>query len=95
MVCWRVLISGGVQGVGFRFHTQEQATRLKLKGFVRNLDDGRVEIVAAGDLGNLEELVTWAKMGPTAAKVKKVEVSEMKEGIPDEPFHIRRDGGKF
>ena len=95
MVCRRLLISGRVQGVGFRYHAHEEAKRLKLRGFVRNLEDGRVEIVATGDIKSLEELISWSRKGPPTAKVKEVYVSEMTEGIPEEPFYIRRDGRKF
>jgi acylphosphatase len=90
-----MLISGKVQGVSFRFYTQEQANRLKLRGFVRNLDDGRVEIVAAGEREDLENLLEWAKKGPPAARVKDVIVTDVKDEIPGGAFQIQRDGGKF
>jgi acylphosphatase len=64
-----VFISGKVQGVGFRAFTQEQAQRLKVTGFVRNLADGRVELVAEGPAGDIEKLIEQVKHGPPSAKV--------------------------
>ena len=62
-------ISGKVQGVSFRFNTCELATKLKLLGYVRNLPNLKVEILVAGPLGSVEQLVTWAKKGPPGAVV--------------------------
>jgi acylphosphatase len=73
----RLLISGRVQGVWFRGSMQEQADSLgDVKGFVRNLDDGRVEAVVQGDPGMVSKLVEWAHAGPTGARVDRVEVRE-------------------
>jgi acylphosphatase len=94
MVCRRLLISGKVQGVSFRFHTCELAAKLKLLGFVRNLPDSRVEILVAGPLKNVEQLTDWATRGPSEAKVKDVKILEVTENFPTELFYIRREGGK-
>jgi len=67
-------ISGLVQGVGFRFVAERQALRLDLCGWVRNLRDGRVELVAEGEENNLRELVRWCHQGPSGARVTDVEV---------------------
>ena len=53
------IVTGVVQGVGFRYHTCDEAVRLGLRGLVRNLDDGRVEVVAEGAEEALRQLVTW------------------------------------
>jgi len=66
-------VSGQVQGVWFRASTQQQAERLGLSGFVRNLPDGRVEVVARGDEASLERLKEWLWQGPANAKVTDVE----------------------
>jgi acylphosphatase len=68
----RLLISGRVQGVGFRFGAADQARRLGLRGWVKNLSDGRVEIVAEGKRGALEALRAWSYQGPPAARVTDV-----------------------
>jgi acylphosphatase len=70
----RLLVSGRVQGVFFRAHTRDLAQRLGLSGFVRNLPDGRVEIVAEGEEAALEELISFAHRGPPLAQVTGVEV---------------------
>jgi len=53
----QILFSGQVQGVGFRWTTERIASRLPLRGFVRNLPDGRVEAVVAGSAANIQQLI--------------------------------------
>jgi acylphosphatase len=69
----RIHVSGIVQGVFFRANTVSVATRLGLKGFVRNLPDGSVEIVAEGEKELLEKLLEWCARGPEGASVIKTE----------------------
>lgn len=66
-------VSGRVQGVAFRAYTVDEAVRLGLSGFVRNLPDGRVEVEAEGDRAALLELVRFCERGPPAARVEGVE----------------------
>ena len=66
------IVSGRVQGVGFRWHATREAQRLGLTGSVRNLPDGRVEIVAEGARGQLEALLAWARRGPPSGRVDDV-----------------------
>lgn len=70
-----VIISGKVQGVFFRAHTKSIADRLGVKGWVRNLPDGRVEAVFEGERDSVEEVIEWCWRGPPAARVTNVEVS--------------------
>ncbi len=70
-----LFISGTVQGVNFRYHTYEEARRLGVSGWVRNLDDGRVEVLAEGERRRLEALVAWCRRGPRLAAVEGVEAS--------------------
>jgi acylphosphatase len=69
----RMLVSGRVQGVGFRWATVAEATRLGLGGWVRNLPSGAVEILAEGDKDSLSEFGAWARQGPSFAEVSGVE----------------------
>ena len=71
-----LFISGRVQGVCFRVEMEIRANRLKLSGFVRNLEDGRVEVVIEGDEEKVGKLVTWIKRGPMFAKVTNLEIIE-------------------
>ena len=71
-----VYISGFVQGVFFRAYTRSVALRLGVKGWVRNLRDGRVEAVFEGDREKVERLVQWCRRGPEGAMVKNVEIFE-------------------
>lgn len=72
----RCVVAGRVQGVYYRGATAEQAQRLRLDGWVKNLADGRVEIVAAGDPAAVAELASWLWQGPPAARVDAVHVEE-------------------
>ncbi|MEA3442088.1 MAG: acylphosphatase [Chloroflexota bacterium] len=70
-----IRVYGRVQGVCFRYFTQDTAQMLKLKGYVRNLPSGdAVEVEAEGDKQQLDKLLEQLKIGPPAAWVKKVEV---------------------
>ena len=67
-------VRGYVQGVGYRSNVRQQATLLGLAGWVRNLPDGQVEIVAEGDEATLQRLIVWCQRGPEWAEVESVEV---------------------
>ncbi len=69
-----VTISGRVQGVFFRAATRDEARARGLKGWVRNLPDGRVEALFEGDRRLLENMLIWCKKGPPFAHVTRVEV---------------------
>jgi len=84
-----VLISGRVAGVGFRVFAQRQALMRGLKGFVRPLGGGRIEMVVEGPGAKVVELLDKLKRGPRAAKVEKTEVTEERyEGNFDRGFEI-------
>ena len=67
-----LLIHGNVQGVFFRANTQSEAGRLGITGWVRNLGDGSVEVMAEGDESALRALLAWCKIGPAGAGVESV-----------------------
>ena len=81
-----VLISGDVQGVGFRAFARRHALDLEVHGYAENLDDGRVEIVAEGARDDLEALLHQLKRGPAHAEVDEVDVT-WGEGGDLEGFH--------
>ena len=76
-ICMHGYVSGLVQGVYFRQSTVEQAEQLHLNGWVRNLDDGRVEVLVEGDESAVRALTAWLRQGPSAAKVSAVELQEL------------------
>jgi acylphosphatase len=78
----RFRVSGKVQGVFFRASTREQALRLGLSGSARNLADGTVEVIAAGDEASLETLARWLQQGPAAAKVAEVVREDWQGPVP-------------
>ncbi|MFO8015634.1 MAG: acylphosphatase [Candidatus Woesearchaeota archaeon] len=86
---YHLTISGRVQGVFFRANVQKKAEELGLAGWVRNMDDGRVEAVAQGPEDKVRELAEFCRKGPMLAKVDDVDVEEEKpeEGLSG--FEIR------
>jgi len=85
----RAVVSGRVQGVGFRYFTRSAASRLSLGGFVRNLPDGRVEVSAAGDRRALEALLVVLRQGPPGAAVRGVDVEWVDGTDPGTPGAAR------
>lgn len=82
-------ISGTVQGVGYRFATQDIAKQIGVKGWVRNLPDGRVEAVFEGSKEQVEEMIRWCRQGPPGSSGRDVDVFyEPLEGLKG--FEIRR-----
>lgn len=80
IICLRAVISGKVQGVGYRYSTKDKARSLELVGWVRNLADGRVEAMAEGERTQVNILMEWFKQGPPMAKVDRVEIDELSLG---------------
>jgi len=70
----RLYINGTVQGIFFRGFVKENAERHDVKGFVRNLEDGRIEIFLEGDASNVNKMIELCKKGPRHAQIKKVEI---------------------
>jgi len=85
----RLLIRGIVQGVGFRFFAERTARHLGLCGYVRNLLDGRVEVVTAGPDEAIETFIAQIRQGPAAGRVDDVEITDtsLEEGV--RRFEIR------
>jgi len=76
-VCCLAKVTGKVQGVYFRASTQEQAIDLAISGYVKNLSDGSVEVLACGDRDNVEKLTAWLETGSEYSQVENVEVKEV------------------
>ena len=88
----RFVISGRVQGVGFRYFVQSAAVRESIRGWVRNLDDGRVETAGAGEPDAMERFERAIRQGPSGARVDRVEVDEtypLSNADTMTGFHIR------
>lgn len=71
----RIKVEGRVQGVGFRYSACDEAQRLGLGGWARNLPDGRVELEAEGPDDVLKQFIGWCHQGPRFARVDRVEVN--------------------
>ncbi|WP_128475975.1 acylphosphatase [Halorussus pelagicus] len=82
-------VSGTVQGVYYRANTRNTAVEKGVEGWVRNLDDGRVEAVFEGPAAAVEEMVEWCHTGSPAAEVEDVEV-EYGDPEGEDSFRIRR-----
>jgi acylphosphatase len=85
-----VFITGTVQGVWFREATREQAAQLNVKGYVRNLPDGRVEAVFEGTEFAVDSLVAWCQRGPERARVRHVDAAEEPATGEFETFQVLR-----
>ena len=85
----RVIILGFVQGVGFRRFVKKNALRLGLKGWVKNLPDGRVEALAQGSKENIEKLVKICERGTFFSDIKSVQVEQEEEQDLDDFLIIK------
>ncbi len=83
-------IEGRVQGVFFRASTRDRAAELGLRGWVRNLPDGRVELIAEGMKESLQALVEWCGSGPSQARVDDVDVRWEESRDEFDSFEVRR-----
>jgi acylphosphatase len=84
-----IVIRGFVQGVGFRMYAQRQARKHGVTGYVRNLSNGDVEIVAQGEAEAVARLIDWARQGPPSAQVDEVAIQERPPSIEFGSFDIR------
>ena len=89
MVRAHVFIAGRVQGVFFRQSTKRKAQSEGLVGWVRNLDDGRVEAVFEGEEAGVKSAIKWCRSGPDGSKVDELEVSWDESPVGFEDFSIR------
>jgi acylphosphatase len=87
----RAIVSGRVQGVSYRAATADEARRLGVTGWVRNLDDGSVELEAEGPDDRVAALLAWCAHGPPSARVTGVAVDERVPTAAEPGFQIRRD----
>jgi acylphosphatase len=86
------LIQGRVQGVGFRWFVQREAAELALRGWVRNTEDGDVEVMAAGEAGNLNELRVSLRRGPRGARVDRIVEHSLAENEAEALNSFQIDG---
>lgn len=86
-----IFISGFVQGVFFRETTRTKAENLGIKGWVRNLRDSRVEAIFEGEKDKVEEILKWAKKGPSFARVDYIKVEWQKYEGKFDSFEAKYD----
>lgn len=87
MLCYQIKIFGFVQGVFFRYAAKEEAEKLGLTGFAKNLNDGSVEIIVCGEKEKTAEFIKWCHSGPAMGKIERVEEKEI-EFIEFKSFDI-------
>ena len=83
----RIVVSGTVQGVGYRWHCRREASARGIGGFVRNLPDGRVEAVLEGDAAAVDAMVDWCRSGPRSASVSSA-VTADEQPLGESSFRI-------
>lgn len=86
---YHLIISGRVQGVSYRMSAWEKAQQLDITGWVRNLPDGRVEMLIEGEIDILDQMTAWARQGPRFANVTDVNISEKVASGDFSDFQIR------
>ena len=84
----KITVSGRVQGVWFRGYTRKIASSLDIKGYVKNLPNGNVEILAMGNQDKMDKFISKVKVGPPEARVESIEIKEISESIDYENFQI-------
>ena len=89
IIARRILVSGRVQGVGFRWFTKDAATREGVSGWVRNLPDGRVEALIEGDIESVTRVERAVRLGPRGARIETVFVDEEQPSGTHHGFDIR------
>jgi acylphosphatase len=77
VVCKKCLVGGRVQGVFYRGTAAHRARELGVRGYARNIADGRVEVLACGDAKAVQQFIEWLWIGSSAARVTAVEVADM------------------
>ena len=82
----RFIVSGQVQGVWFRASARDQAQAVGLRGYAKNLPDGRVEVLAVGDAAGIDTLAAWLRQGPELAHVEDLERLDAHEDEAGEGF---------
>ncbi len=90
MIRARLLVQGRVQGVGYRANTRRMANKLNLKGWVRNLRNGDVELLVEGPEVEVDRLIAWCRRGPTSAYVSKVRVEKSEATGEFDRFAVKR-----
>ncbi len=86
---YRFLVSGKVQGVGFRYHVQHEANRRHLTGLVRNLPDGRVHVEIQGDYELILDLRHYMAHDLPFARVSDIEMTELEPVVNEVGFKVR------
>lgn len=86
---YQIFVKGWVQGVNFRYYTLQEARRNNIKGYVRNLADGRVEVLAIGEESQLKQLMEFLGRGPSLASVEELEVKEISKPAHFSEFIIK------
>ena len=87
---FHLFISGKVQGVYYRASTAKRAQALGLHGWVRNLEDGRVEVHAQGTVECLDQLLAWCEKGPMLAKVSDIDCTLAQVDEKLAQFEVKR-----
>jgi len=89
MKCIEIIVSGRVQGVGFRWYALEKAKILHITGYVKNERSGQVKILACGEADMLEIFTDWMRQGPSYALIDRCETSEVTVFTPYEDFNVK------
>ncbi len=84
-----IIVRGIVQGVGYRFFTVKKAREYQIRGYVRNIPDGTVEVMAEGDKGMLQDFIKQLRIGPVSAQITGMDVQWFDDEMGFEDFNIK------
>ena len=87
MICMHCYVSGRVQGVFFRASARHEADKLGITGYARNMSDGRLEVLACGPKGQVDDFCAWLSQGPSNAEVSNVSCQPI-DTIPPGDFSV-------
>lgn len=89
LVRLHIVVRGNVQGVGFRYYAQMKAVQHKITGWVKNTNQGTVEMVAVGEKGEMAQFIEDLRQGNPFSKVTEIEMKELSETEPFQSFKIK------
>lgn len=89
MIQLRIIVSGKVQGVGYRYFSQMKAVQYGVKGWAKNLPDGSVEIIAQGNKNQLDPFIEELRKGNPFSKINHLDITEMEQTEPYHSFTIK------
>jgi len=88
MKTYKIILSGRVQGVFFRLFTKKKANELGIKGYVKNLENDKIEAVFQGKEDSIKKIINWCKKGPSSARIDSIKIHQIKSEKEYKEFKV-------